>query len=113
LKEVQELLGLKRNKVKVIKVEEINELNEKVQVITLDGIIKKVKCPICLKYTSSVHDKLRPIRIKYNKVVDRECYLILFKRRFICHRCKKKIVEDLGINLSKKTYTINVIRNKN
>jgi len=103
LKEVQELLGLKRNKVKVIKVEEINELNEKVQVITLDGIIKKVKCPICLKYTSSVHDKLRPIRIKYNKVVDRKCYLILFKRRFICHRCKKKIVEDLGINLSNRT----------
>jgi len=103
LKEVQELLGLKRNKVKVIKVEEINELNEKVQVITLVGITKKVKCPICLKYTSSVHDKLRPIRIKYNKVVDRKCYLILFKRRFICHRCKKKIVEDLGINLSNRT----------
>jgi len=103
LKEVQELLGLKRNKVKVIKVEEINELNEKVQIITLVGITKKVKCPICLKYTSSVHDKLRPIRIKYNKVVDRKCYLILFKRRFICHRCKKKIVEDLGINLSNRT----------
>ena len=103
MKEVQELLGLKRNKVKVIKVEEINELNEKVQIITLVGITKKVKCPICLKYTSSVHDKLRPIRIKYNKVVDRKCYLILFKRRFICHRCKKKIVEDLGINLSNRT----------
>ena len=103
MKEVQELLGLKRNKVKVIKVEEINELNEKVQIITLVGITKKVKCPICLKYTSSVHDKLRPIRIKYNKVVDRRCYLILFKRRFICHRCKKKIVEDLGINLSNRT----------
>ena len=103
MKEVQELLGLKRNKVKVIKVEEIKELNEKVQVITLIGITKKVKCPICLKYTSSVHDKLRPIRIKYNKVVDRKCYLILLKRRFICHRCKKKIVEDLGINSSNRT----------
>ena len=103
MKEVQELLGLKRNKVKVIKIEEINELNEKVQVITLVGITKKVKCPICLKYTSSVHDKLKPIRIKYNKVVDRRCYLILFKRRFICHRCRKKIVEDLGINSSNRT----------
>ena len=103
MKEVQGLLGLKRNKVKVIKVEEINESNEKVQVITLIGITKKVKCPICLKYTSSIHDKLKPIKIKYNKVVDRKCYLILLKRRFICHRCKKKIVEDLGINLSNRT----------
>lgn len=103
MKEVQELLGLKGNKVKVIKVEEIKELNEKVQVITLIGIMKKVKCPICFKYTSSIHDKLRPIRIKYNKVVDRKCYLILLKRRFICHRCNKKIVEDLGINSSNRT----------
>ena len=103
MKEVKELLGLRNNKVRVIKVEEIKEFNEKVQVVTLIGTTKKVKCPTCSKYTSSVHDKLKPIKIKYNKIVDRKSYLILLKRRFICHRCKKKIVEDLGINLSKKT----------
>ena len=56
--EVKELLWLKRNKVKIIIIEEQLERSEKVQVITLVGTTNKVKCLICLKYTSSVHDKL-------------------------------------------------------
>ena len=103
MKEVQELLGLKLNKVKVIKVEEIIEKREKIQVVTLVGTINKAKCPVCGKYTSSVHDKLKPSKIKYNKVVDRNCYLILIKRRFICRRCNKKILEDLDINFIRRT----------
>lgn len=88
---------------RIVKVEEINDSNESVQIVTIVGTIKKVKCPICLKYTTSIHDKLKPIKIKYNKVVDKKCYLILLKRRFICHRCKKKIVEDLDINLNNRS----------
>ena len=103
MKEVKELLGLKRNKVKVIKVEEQIEQGEKIKVISLVGTVNKVKCPICLKYTSSIHDKLKPMTIKYNKIVDKKCYLILHKRRFICHRCNKRIVEDLGINLTNRS----------
>lgn len=103
MKEVKELLGLKRNKVKVIKVEEQIEQGEKIKVISLVGTVNKVKCPICLKYTSSIHDKLKPMTIKYNKIVDKKCYLILHKRRFICHRCNKRIVEDLGINLANRS----------
>ena len=103
MKEIKELLGLKNNKVKVLSVEEQQEGKEKVQIITLKWTANKVKCPICLKYTKSVHDELKPIKIKYNKVADKKCYLILLKRRFICHSCKKKIVEDLGINLNGKT----------
>ena len=103
MKAVKELLGLNNKKVKVLSVEEKEEGKEKVQVITLKGTTNKVKCPICLKYTSSVHDKLKPIKIKYSKVVDRKCYLILNKRRFICHKYKKKMVEDLDINLANKS----------
>ena len=103
MEEVKELLGLKLNKVKILKVEEKKLRKEKIQEVTLCGTVNKVKCPICEKYTSSVHDRLKPMRIKYNKVVDRKCYLILLKRRFICHRCNKKIVEDLQINLIGKT----------
>ena len=103
MNEVKELLGLKKNKVKVIMVEELTELIETVQVITLVGTTTKIKCPMCSKYTSSVHDKLKPIKIKYNKIVEKKCYLILNKRRFICHRCKKKIVEDLDINLTNRS----------
>ena len=103
MKEVKELLGLKNHKVKVLLVEEIEEDNEKIQIITLEGTVNKVRCPNCEKYTKSIHDKLKPIKIKYNKAFDKKCYLILIKRRFICHNCKKKIVEDLGINLNNRT----------
>ena len=103
MNEVKELTGLRNNKVKVLSVEEKQEGKEKVQIITLKGMANKIRCPICNKYTKSVHDELKPIKIKYNKVVDRKCYLILLKRRFICHKCKKKIVEDLGININKRT----------
>ena len=65
MNEVKQLLGLRNNKVKVLSIEEQDKGKEKVQVITLKGITKKVKCPICDKYTKSVHDELKPIKIKY------------------------------------------------
>lgn len=103
MKEVKELLGFKNNKIRVINVREVKEKNETIQEVTIVGTIKKVKCPKCNKYTSSVHDKLKPINIKFNKVAEQKCNLILIKRRFICHNCNIKIVEDLNINGSKKT----------
>lgn len=103
MKEVKDLLGFKNNKVKVVKVQELKEKNELVQEVTLIGTINKVKCPICNKYTSSVHDKLKPVILKFNKVAEQNCRLVLIKRRFICHKCNKKIVEDLGINNTRKT----------
>ena len=103
MKEVKELLGLKNNNVKVLSVEEKAIDNEKIQFITLKGTINKLKCPKCGKYTKSIHDKLKPITVKYNKVVDRKCYLILYKRRFICRQCNERITEDLGLNLTRKT----------
>ena len=103
MKEVKELLGLKLNKVKVINVEETTNYGEKVLMVTLVGTTNKVKCPKCGKYTTSIHDKLKPITIKYNKVVDKKCYLILNKRRFVCRKCNERIIEDLGLNLTRKT----------
>lgn len=103
MKEVKELLGFKNNKVKVINILEIKEKNKTLQEITLIGTVKKVKCPKCNKYTSSIHDRLKPVSIKFNKVAEQDCRLVLVKRRFICHKCNKKIVEDLNINDSKKT----------
>ena len=112
MKEVKELLCLDNKKVKVISVSEDKINNEFVKVITLQGIVKKIKCPICSKYTKSIHDKLKPIKIKYNKIVERKCYLILLKRRFICHNCNKKITEDLEIN-SKNRSISNMLEIKN
>lgn len=103
MKEVKELLGFRSNKIKVVKVEQVIDSNEVIQVVTFIGTVNKVKCPVCDRYTSSIHDKLKPITIKFNKVAEQKCRLVLIKRRFICHRCNKRIVEDMGINSTRKT----------
>lgn len=98
MNDVKELLGLKECKIKIINVSEQLDNKEKIKVITIIGTIKKVKCPICLKYTSSVHDKLKPMKIKYLKIAEQKTEIQLIKRRFICHNCNKKITEELNIN---------------
>ena len=98
MNEVKELLGLKELNVKILKVSEQVVNIEKIKVITIIGTIKKVKCPICKKYTYNIHDKLKPMRIKYLKMAEQKTEIQLIKRRFICHNCNKKITEELNIN---------------
>ena len=66
--------------------------------ITIKSKNKKYRCPRCDKYTSSVHGKLKPMLIKYLKVAERRSELIINKRRFICHLCKKTFTEEFNIN---------------
>ena len=63
----------------------------------------KEKCPYCNEYTSSVHDKLKPIELKYLKVVEEKMIVNIIKKRFVCHKCKKKFTEELNINNKGKT----------
>ena len=49
------------------------------------------------KYTRSVHDYLKPINSKYLKMAEYECYLRIKRKRFICRKCNKRIIEDVGI----------------
>lgn len=98
MNEVKELIGLSNKNIKVTDVKEVIKNKQIIKEITIVGNIKKVKCPVCNKYTSSIHDYLKPMSIKYNKMACYDCNLILIKRGFICHRCNKKIVEDLEIN---------------
>lgn len=98
MNEVKELLGLKDCKIKIIKVSEQLVNKEKINVIIVEGTIKKIKCPICKKYTNHIHDRLKPMKIKYLKMAEQKTEIQLIKRRFICHNCKKKITEDLNIN---------------
>ena len=81
MNEVKELLVLK--KVKVIKVDEDIKKGKIIKVVTVIGTSKKLKCPACGKYTSSIHDTLKPVNSKYVKVAEYECHLRLIKRR-IC-----------------------------
>lgn len=90
------LLGIERDK-EIVKIE---EKGNKIMV-TIKSKNKKYRCPNCDKYTSSVHDKLKPIKVKYLKLAERESELLLLKRRFICHKCKIKFTEELNINSRK------------
>ena len=77
---------------------EEEKINDKtVKVINAISTNDKIKCPVCNKYTRSVHDYLKPINSKYVKVAEYECYLRIKRKRFICRKCNKRIIEDIGI----------------
>ena len=87
---------------KVIKTEERKEGKVTAKFIYIETTSKKCKCPKCGKYTKSVHDKLKPITLKYVKAFEFITYVILIKRRFVCHECKYKFTESVTIQREKK-----------
>ena len=62
---------------------EIREEKGKIEV-ELSSQKKKVRCPICNAFTSSVHGNLKPIRSIYLDSCGQEVNLIIHKRRFHC-----------------------------
>ena len=58
----------------------------------------KVRCPICNKFTSNVHSKLKPIRSKYLDSCGEKVNLIIYKRRFHCYKCNKIFTEEMNLN---------------
>ena len=87
---------------KVIKVEERKEDKVIAKFIYVETISKKCKCPKCGKHTKSVHDRLKPITLKYVKAFEFITYIVLIKRRFICHGCKYKFAEQVTIQRENK-----------
>ena len=65
--ELRKIMGLDEG-YKVIKVEEKKNGKTVAKYIYVETIVKKYKCPKCGKYTKSIHDKLKPIVLKYVKV---------------------------------------------
>ena len=74
-----------------------------IKVIYVESKNKKDKCPICNEYTSSIHDRIKPIEIKYLKVIEQDTKINIVKKRFICHKCKKKFTENVDLNQKGKT----------
>ena len=66
---------------KIDKQEERIENKKIIKVIYVSCKKKKDKCPDCGKYTSSIHDKLKPIELKYLKIVEYDVKVIITKRR--------------------------------
>ena len=94
------LLGLNRKEVKVLSI----TLEKEIIRVKVESIRKKVRCPICNKFTSSIHDIRNPIKSKYLDITGRSCILEIVKKRYCCHTCNKVFTEE--INLSSKNNTI-------
>ena len=85
-------MGLDGN-YKVIKVEERKEDNVTVKFIYVETTLNKCKCPKCGKYTKSVHDKLKPIKLKYVKAFEFITYQK--ENKNILNKVEQKVFIDL------------------
>lgn len=101
MNELRKIMGLDEG-YKVIKTEERKEGKVIAKFIYVETTSKKCKCPKCGKHTKSVHDKLNPITLKYVKAFEFITYVVLIKRRFICHDCKYKFTEQVTIQRENK-----------
>ena len=98
MKDYYLLVGLNKKEVKILnvtqKIEGIIELE-------IENKSKKVRCPVCHKFTSSVHGKLKPIRSVYIDACGSKVDLIIHKKRYRCYACNKIFTEELSINTCK------------
>ena len=88
------LLGLSRKEYKIMNIQKERGIIE----VELKNKRDKVRCPICNKFTSSIHDKLKPIRSKYLDSCGERVNLIIYKRRFHCYNCNKIFTEQMNLN---------------
>jgi len=102
MKDVKDLMGLGKD-YKVLRVEEVKENKQICKYVYVEKTTKKEKCPICNGYTKSIHDILKPMKLKYVKAFEYTTYLMVTKRRFICHKCNKKFTEPVMLNEENKS----------
>ena len=94
--ELRKILKLKES-LNIIKIEdEDNKL-----LVSIRSNKKKVRCPYCNEFSSKIHDYLKPTRVDYLSIYEKPVYLIVYKRRFECSKCKKSFTEDLGLTNKK------------
>lgn len=94
---------LKLENYKIIKIEERSENGKMIKIINVESKNKRDKCPDCGEYTNSIHDKLKPIELKYLKVIEQNTKIRIVKKRFICHKCNKRFTESIDLNENGKT----------
>lgn len=97
-KDVLKLLELETNKYKIVKMSNEIVKNQKIKIILIKCITKKYRCPICNKFTSSIHDTLKIVKLKHLTIIDVLSEIHIIKRRFICHNCNKRFIEPITIN---------------
>ena len=98
MKDYYLLVGLNSKEIKILGV---NQNNDGLIEVAIESKKNKVRCPICNKFTSSVHDKLNPIRSVYLDSCGSKVDLIICKKRYHCYNCNKIFTEKLNINVDK------------
>ena len=98
MKDYYLLIGLNSKEIKIL---DVNQRGNGLIEVDIENRKKKVRCPICNKFTSSVHDKLKPIKSVYLDSCGSKVDLIIYKKRYHCYYCNKIFTEELNINTSK------------
>ena len=98
MKDYYLLVGLNS---KVIKITDVIQINNGLIEVSIENKMKKARCPICGKFTSSIHSKLKPIKSIYLDSCGSKVDLIIYKKRYHCYRCNKIFTEELNINTTK------------
>ena len=89
------LLGLKKKEVKIT---DIKQNKKGIIEVEIENKHSKVRCVNCNKFTSSVHDKLKPIRSVYLDSCGQKVDVIIRKKRYHCYNCGKIFTENLNLN---------------
>lgn len=98
MKDYYLLIGLNSKEIKIL---DVNQKGNVLIEVVIENRNKKVRCPICNKFTSSVHGKLKPIRSVYLDSCGSSVDLIIYKKRYHCYKCNKIFTEELNINTGK------------
>lgn len=98
MKEYYLLVGLNSKEIKII---DVKQMKKDLIEVSIENKKKKVRCPVCNKFVSSIHDKLKPIRSIYLNSCGSRVDLIIHKKRYHCYNCRKIFTEELPINTKK------------
>ena len=98
MKDYYLLVGLNSKEIKIL---DVNQRENGLIEVVIENRKKKVRCPLCNKFTSSVHGKLKPIRSVYLDSCGSKVDLIIHKKRYHCYNCNKIFTERLSINTEK------------
>lgn len=98
MKDYYLLVGLNSKEFKIIGVEQNGSGFIEV---SIENRKNKVRCPSCNKFTSSVHDKLKPIRSVYLDSCGSHVDIIIHKKRYHCYNCNKIFTEEVNLNSNK------------
>ena len=97
---VQVLVGFE-SELNIFEIEEVKRKGKIVKIIHVANSSKRVRCPVCGKYSRNVHSRLKSVIVKYLDIVGYTTYLKVSKRRFYCKECNKVFAENNYINETK------------